>query len=256
MNLLKVRYEAHLFFTAMAFLTRIPSPLLLPYEPAHMSACARYFPLIGVLVATASFSIFSMLALALPELLALLLSMVLTVWLTGAFHEDGFADSCDGFGGGWDRNQVMLIMKDSRLGTYGVTGLVSVLVIKFYSLSLLMSDLWLALLIGHSFSRLLAISYLYDLDYVQDSDQSKVKPMATQLSLQSLAFALLSCLPLLFFLSLTTVLLIALILCSFRWLFARYLKRRLGGYTGDCLGMAQQFAELLVYLCLIVMAGS
>lgn len=256
MNFFSVRYEAHLFFTAMAFLTRIPSPLLLPYEPTQLSACSRYFPLVGMLVATACFGIFSILALALPELLALLLSVVLGVWLTGAFHEDGFADSCDGFGGGWDHNQVITIMKDSRLGTYGVTGLVSVLAIKYYSLSLLMNDLWLALLIGHSYSRLLAISYLYDLDYVQDADQSKVKPMATQLSLKSLAFALLSSLPLLLFLSFKAVLLIILVLWVFRLLFGRYLKRRLGGYTGDCLGMAQQFAELLIYLCLIAVAGS
>ena len=251
MTLFQGRYEAHLLFTAMAFLTRIPSPQLLPYQPEHLSACARYFPLVGMLVATVCFGIFAVLALALPELLALLLSVVLTIGLTGAFHEDGFADSCDGFGGGWDRHQVLTIMKDSRLGTYGVTGLVSVLAIKFYSLSYLVSHLWLALVIGHSVSRLLVISYLYDLDYVQDIDQSKSKPMATQLSAKSLAFALLSCLPLLFFITLKTLLVIVSVLLVFRWLFGRYLKRRLGGYTGDCLGMAQQFSELLIYLCLI-----
>mgnify|MGYP000353778503 CR=1 FL=1 len=251
MNFSRSRYEAHLFFTAMAFLTRIPSPLLLPYQPAHMSACARYFPLVGMLVATACFGIFSILAQALPETLALLLSVVLTVWLTGAFHEDGFADSCDGFGGGWDHNQVLNIMKDSRLGTYGVTGLVSILAIKFYGLSLLINNLWLALLVGHSFSRLLAISYLYDLHYVQDIDQSKVKPMATQLPLKALLFAVFSCLPLLFLMPFKTALSIVLVLLVFRFLFGRYLKRRLGGYTGDCLGMAQQFAESLIYLSII-----
>lgn len=250
------RYEAHLFFTALAFLTRIPSPQLLAYESAHMSACSRYFPLVGLLVGGVSAGVFTVLAMILPAIMAVVLSVVLTIWMTGAFHEDGFADCCDGFGGGWERDQILTIMKDSCLGTYGVVGLVSVLAIKVYGLSLLLTEqLWLALLVGHCWSRLVAISYLLDLDYVQDIDKSKVKPMTTKLSLSSLVFAIACSLPLVLLMPIKTVLLIVVVLLVFRWVFARYLKRRLGGYTGDCLGMAQQFSELLIYLCLLVAAN-
>lgn len=250
------RRELQILLTAVAFLTRIPVPQLLPYRDDYLVASARYFPLVGVLVGALAAAVFVLAGLLWPLPVAVLLSMAGSIWLTGAFHEDGFADCCDGFGGGWEKQQVLTIMKDSRLGTYGTVGLLLVLAIKYAALSeLAVESVVVALLLAHGVSRLLAVSYLWDLPYVRDIDQSKAKPLANSMSTRNLALAALSLLPLLlailYWLPASSLLLLVASLLLFRHCFKRYQIRRLGGYTGDCLGMAQQFAELLIYLSLL-----
>lgn len=252
------RHERDLFFTALAFLTRIPIPASTPYSPEHMNASARYLPMVGMIVGGIGALIYFLGAQIWPATIAIALSMAATILLTGAFHEDGFADSCDGFGGGWRREQVLAIMKDSRIGTYAAVGLILILTIKFLSLLTLTqpeplaqpTQIISALIVAHAWSRLLAISYLFDLHYVRDDDSSKVKPMATQLSRNDLLIAALSMAPLLLLIAPKQVASIVIVLLLWRWLFAKYMQRRIGGYTGDCLGCAQQVAELLVYLIL------
>ncbi len=246
------RHERNVFLTALAFLTRIPIPASTPYSPAHMHASARYFPLVGMIVGAIG-TIAYLLALQIwPASIAIVLSMLATILLTGSFHEDGFADSCDAFGGGWRREQILSIMKDSRIGTYAAVGLIALLATKFLALLAITSSAKIiaALIIGHSWSRLLAISYLYDHDYVRDEDSSKIKPMATQLSRNNLLIAALSATPLVLLVPLAKILPIAVVLLLWRWWFGRYIRRRIGGYTGDCLGCAQQVAEVLMYLVL------
>src|SRR5690554_3714540 len=119
-----MRRQVELFFTALGFFTRIPVPAGIPWSPERLNHAARYFPLVGVVVGgvgAASFVAFNWL---LPVSLAVILSMAVTIRLTGAFHEDGWADACDGLGGGWDKLQVLAIMKDSRNGSYATVGLV------------------------------------------------------------------------------------------------------------------------------------
>ncbi|HEY3699090.1 MAG TPA: adenosylcobinamide-GDP ribazoletransferase [Spongiibacteraceae bacterium] len=252
------RRERDLLLIALAFLTRIPIPATTPHTPANLNAAARYFPLIGALVGTCATLTYLIAIQIWPTGIAVALSMTATVLLTGAFHEDGFADSCDGFGGGWRREQVLAIMKDSRIGSYAAIGLVLLLALKFLSLFTLAQALVpasprivIALIFGHACSRLLAISYLYNFVYVRDDDSSKVKPLATQINRNDLLLAGLSIAPLLLFLSPLQSTLIIAALLLWRWGFGRYMQRRIGGYTGDCLGAAQQIAEVLIYLALV-----
>lgn len=236
---------------ALGFLTRIPIPRSIEHNAANLNAAARYFPVVGLLVGGGGALVYTLAAQAWPHAIALLLSMIATILLTGAFHEDGFADSCDGFGGGWNRTQVLAIMKDSRIGTYGATGLVAILALKFAALyALEPASIVPALLIGHAWSRLLATSYLFDFDYAREDD-SKVKPLATQLTPRGLGIALLSVAGLIFLVSATQAIWIVGVLMAWRWAFGAYFRRRLGGYTGDCLGMAQQVAEVSIYLVLV-----
>ena len=101
---------------------------------AQLDRASRYFPLVGVIVGAIGAGVTEAAALVLPVSLAILLGMVATVLATGAFHEDGLADTCDGMGGGWDTLQVLSIMKDSRIGSYGAVGVVLVLLFKFTAL--------------------------------------------------------------------------------------------------------------------------
>lgn len=246
------RHERDLLLTALAFLTRIPIPANVPYSPAHMNASARYFPLVGMIVGSIGALAYFLAVQIWTTPLAIALSMAATMLLTGALHEDGFADSCDGFGGGRRREQVLAIMKDSRVGTYGAIGLILLLTIKFLSLLTLAqpAQIICALIVAHAWSRLFAISYLFDLHYVRDDDSSKVKPIATQLSRNDFLIAGLSVTPLWLLIGLRPTAVIVVVLLLARWLFAKYLQRRIGGYTGDCLGCAQQIAEVLIYLVL------
>lgn len=241
--------QLRLFFTALMFLTRVPIPGWVGHDPAWLNACTRYFPLVGLLVGILIAGAYTLLQLVWPAPLALLLALVFGVLLTGAFHEDGFADFCDGFGGGWEREQVLRIMKDSRLGTYGTIGLLLLMAVKFTALMALGGAAIIALIVAHSWSRLVAVSVMRGLIYVRD-DHGKSKPLATELSARDLGVMLVYTSPLALLLGWHSLAVIVALLLL-RWVFMRYLQRRIGGYTGDCLGALQQLAEVSVYLILL-----
>ena len=249
------RRERDLFLTAVMFLTRIPVPRSLPFTADLLNGAARYFPLVGLLVGAVGAAVYSAAVYLWSPALAVLLSMAVTILLTGAFHEDGLADTCDGMGAGRDRERMLAIMKDSRVGTYGLVGLGLVLGSKFLALESLDSAGLVipALLVGHMWSRLVAVSYLLDLPYLREDGKSK--PLASQMSRGSHRFALLCAAPLLLILTPWQSGCVLLALLFFRYWYAYFLKRRLGGYTGDTLGAAQQFSEVLIYLVLAAITG-
>ena len=115
-----LRREWQIFLLALGFLSRIPVPQDPDFSPEKLDGTARYFPLVGLLIGgVTAIALLVFFALFNNPLLAVLLSMAVGLLLTGAFHEDGLADSADGFGGGWRRDDVLRIMKDSRIGSYG-----------------------------------------------------------------------------------------------------------------------------------------
>jgi adenosylcobinamide-GDP ribazoletransferase len=183
---------------------------------------------------------------------AVLLSMAATVYATGAFHEDGLADAVDGLGGGWDKARILAIMKDSRVGSFGVVALWVGLTGKFALLAALDAALvpW-ALLAGHALSRFCSTVLLATLDYVREDLLAKAKPLATRFSPPAFAvaaaFAAAGMWPLPPDKALAGCLLAAL--ATF-WLAGKF-RRWLGGYTGDCLGAVQQVTEIAFYLGLL-----
>lgn len=244
--------ESHLFFNAWVNFTRLPCPAWVVHSSENLQASIRYLPLIGIIIGTAGASVYILSEKFFPQSLAILVSMLTTVWLTGAFHEDGFADVCDGFGGGWDKTHILSIMKDSGLGTYGVLGLIFLLTAKFLVLSNLPTAIPVAIIAGHSLSRLMAISLIYTHDYVQSDDMSKVKELTKKMSNKELFFsAAIGLAPLLlmgFFLGSVNFIFIPLIFVILsRHIMANYFLKRIGGYTGDCLGAVQQLTEIIFY---------
>ncbi len=245
----KIQREWQVFLLAVGFLTRIPIPADPDFSDEKLNGASSYFPLVGLLVAAVAALVFiAALAIFNNPLIAVLFSMVASILLTGAFHEDGFADSCDGFGGGWRAEDVLRIMKDSRIGTYGTVALVLVLGLKAAALSAMPSTgvVVSALLFAHVLSRWLATSYLLDLHYVRG--EGKSKPLATTMPLSHWLWSGLPVLVVLIVIDLPALLPLCLVLLVFRFVFAAYLRRRIGGYTGDALGAAQQVAEIIIYL--------
>jgi adenosylcobinamide-GDP ribazoletransferase len=243
------------------FYTRLPVPAGQEHSDLILNRSRKYFPLIGIIVGLISASAYCLASLVLPVSISVLLSMVCGIMATGAFHEDGFADSCDGFGGGWTKEQVLTIMKDSRLGTYGCTGLISILSIKFAALLSLAEHGLVVFLIAcvasHSLSRGYSSSVIELFDYVQDIDLSKVKPITDRsLGVTDLAVSLVTSLIVVMLLLVLNPIagLLSIILAGFiSYCFAQYSKKRIGGYTGDVLGAIQQLGEVTIYLCLVAM---
>ena len=185
----------------------------------------------------------------LPLELAVLLSMVATLLLTGAFHEDGLSDAVDGLGGGWEKEQVLTIMTDSRVGSYGAIAIVLALLIKFQALSHLSAAMIpLALVAGHALSRFCATLVIATQSYVKP--EGKAKPLATQITPgELLVAAVFGLLPLVL---LDIRLLSALVPVTLVWFwFSAKIRSRIGGYTGDCLGAMQQLTEVAFYLGLL-----
>ena len=252
-----IRRELGYFLGAVGFFTRLPVPGWVGHSAAALSQCARYFPAVGLLVGGIGALVYWLALHLWPQPVAVLLSMAATLYATGAFHEDGLSDTADGLGGGWDKARILAIMKDSRVGSYGVVALVLALLGKFALLSGIDAALVpAALLAGHAVSRFGATLIMATLDYARDEESSKSRPATHRPSLASLllaaGFALLPLLLLPLAKALAGIVLAAL---AATWLAAKF-QRWLGGYTGDCLGAVQQVTEILFYLGLMANLGA
>ncbi|NWN91947.1 adenosylcobinamide-GDP ribazoletransferase [Marinobacter adhaerens] len=247
-----VSREWQAFWLAVGFLTRIPMLAQIDYSQKLMNQCSLYFPVVGLLLGVLYAALFALLGLAWNPLVCVLLVLCFHLFITGAFHEDGLADSVDALGGGYTVEKRLAIMKDSRIGTYGTVALVLALGLK---VALLMDakNIGLALLIAPAVSRLTPLLLMAYMPYVTDPDTSKSKPVAEAFSrhrllvsvlftaLVSLAFSL--WVPGLWLAALTATIAVAL-------LWGGYLQRQLGGYTGDALGASVVFSELVFLMML------
>lgn len=243
--------QLRLVLTAIQYFTRLPVPRWTGYSTRQLNDAARYFPLVGILVGLITGGMYLLAISVFPQPLAVLLSMVVGVLLTGGFHEDGLADTCDGMGGGWDKPQVLAIMKDSRIGSYGVLGLVLALALKFAALVAVPATQFLPLAVAaHAFSRFMTVSVMATQRYVRDDDSARAKPVAQGISSAGLACAAFFALVPLAWLG-SAGLAGATGALALRLAAAQYFYRRIGGYTGDCLGAVQQITEIGFYLALL-----
>ncbi len=254
-----IKYQWQLFSLAVMFFSRLPVSNNIPYSALRMNQANRYFSMVGLLIGGILALVFYVIQPIFPLEVAIILLMISSVLITGAFHEDGLADMADGMGGGYTVENRLLIMKDSRIGTYGSVSLLLALLLKFYLLLILAQhgQLIFSLIFAYGLSRALAASLIFNTQYVSDSEDSKSKPLAAQQSLTELLLNIVvAVLPCLFikeiFPELFNILLLTFVsLFIFRFCFRRWLIARIGGFTGDCLGAAQQISELIIYLVFV-----
>ena len=269
------------YLLAVQFFTRIPVTGKLAewvgFSPDMLRASAAHFPGVGVVIGGAAAAVFALGVLLLPDtiftpLVAAAFSTVATVWLTGGFHEDGLADVADGLGGSDDRDRALEIMKDSRVGAFGAMALVLALLCKVALLALLGSVeviadteqalavgvryVCAALWLGHVVSRGLPLVVIRWLPHVGDTATSKSKPLADQISTGGLVIAFIWCFIAIAVASIVLDAINLVVGCSFSVLamlgLLRFFRRRLQGFTGDCLGTTQQVCEIAFYLGLAV----
>jgi adenosylcobinamide-GDP ribazoletransferase len=255
-RILLLKQEFQYLLAALQFFTRIPLPLAVAHDRNTLTRALKYFPLIGWLVGAACGLAYYLAADTWPASVAVVLSILVGAWLTGGLHEDGLADSCDGFGGGWDKAQVLAIMKDPRIGNFGALGLILALLLKTVLLIELAAEsddlVLIALLLAHSASRLLVLPLPWLLDYARTSADSKARAMVGgQFSGGMLAYSSLFVLLPLLYLDVPPLWYAFASAGGVALLMGLYFRRRLGGYSGDCLGATQQVTELVVYLSLL-----
>lgn len=246
-----LREQLRAFFTAQMFLTRIPCPAWVGYEPELLARSTAYFPVVGVMVGLAGAAVYRAASLGWTAWVAAALATAATAWVTGAFHEDALADVCDGFGGGYDPARILAIMKDSRVGAYGALGLGLALLVKVGTLASLDPALaGRALVAGHVLGRWSSIPLIRRYDYVRDAD-ARSRPFAASVTPGRLAggtvAAAVAVAAALWgrWAMVATTLLVAVVVTGVA---GRYFHRRIGGITGDCLGAANQLVELATYL--------
>ncbi|HEY0512889.1 MAG TPA: adenosylcobinamide-GDP ribazoletransferase [Thermoanaerobaculia bacterium] len=245
--------QARLFFTAVMFMTRLPVPRWVGFQPEWLPRSTVYFPWVGVVVGLIAAGVYGLAAMAWPQPLPAVLALAAGVCVTGAFHEDGLADTFDGIGGGTDRERVLAIMADSRIGSYGMVALVLVIACKLAALSVLSTTTdWAvprALVAAHVLARWSSLPLLWHYPYVRRTGGTG-KPFAAGVDRFRLAVG--------------TAAALAIAAAALGWravpavaaaglatmLAGRDFRRRLGGITGDCLGAANQLVELAVYLVL------
>jgi adenosylcobinamide-GDP ribazoletransferase len=250
------------FVAALTFLTRIPVAGVVAHDANDLPAASVYFPVVGLIVGTVGAVVVATAAALWPPTLAIILSVAVTVWITGAFHEDALADSFDGFGGGWDKAQVLTIMKDSRVGSYALVGVLLVIATKIAALRAIFDgvstggaiEVGRALVAGHVLGRWSSVILIATHEYVRpaapNERPSAGKPFVGAVTTPRLIAA-------------TTIALLVVAMALGRsafavigiaagvmWIAGRYFQRRIGGITGDALGAANQFVELAVYLTL------
>ena len=246
--------------SAIMFYTRLPMPEGMPHSDEILNRSRTWFPLVGLIVGGIAAWIFAAAQLLWPSSVAFALSMAATVLVTGAFHEDGFADTCDGLGGGWTVEQKLTIMKDSRLGTYGAVGLAFMLGLKFVALAAL-TDLRVGsvaalMVMTHAVSRQFASTVIETADYVADIDVSKVRPIANRrlsASRQLVAWLIAGTGAVPVALLAPRALIAIVVGAIVSWLFRGFCVRSIGGYTGDTLGATQQLSELTMLLAAVAL---
>ncbi|MDY7579553.1 adenosylcobinamide-GDP ribazoletransferase [Herbaspirillum sp. RTI4] len=252
-----VMYQLRLFFTALQFFTRLPVPRWVGFDPAWRSPSLAYFPIVGILVGGLTALAYALLLHIWPPVVAVLLASALGIVLTGALHEDGWADVCDGLGGSVSRERALDIMRDSRLGTYGVLGLLLLLALKCVTLmSLPLPQAVVGLFVAHPLSRLASMMLTARLPYARTEGKAhgmvqKMPPAAWMVAIVG------GVLPLLLAgvgggLSWPRIALMCIAVAGVTLWLMRLFRRRLGGYTGDCLGAVQQLTEVACYLCLLL----
>jgi adenosylcobinamide-GDP ribazoletransferase len=234
---------------AMRFLTRIPLPDT-AYDPSALARSVIFFPLVGLLVGGLAALVARVLMghLAQPVVaLVVVLSMVL---LTGGLHEDGLADAADGFGGGWTRERILLIMRDSRIGSYGALALIFSVGMRVFLLGTMAPGRVAgALLAAGVLSRWTALPLSAWLSPARAAGDGQGVQLAGKTSWMTVVAG-----------SVVAFGIVALVLrerswlpivsvVTIAWVTGAFYRTKIGGMTGDCFGATSQLAEVAMYVC-------
>ena len=242
-------------WASFIFFTRLPFWRLHEPPQACYKTVVEHWPLVGWLTGGVMAAILYFGSMVMPYLVTVIVAVVVRMLVTGALHEDGLADFLDGFGGGGrDRQRILDIMKDSRIGTYGVLGLVCyelLLGATLFSLTPEMAAF--TILAADPFSKMVTSQLVMMLPYARKEEDAKSKTVYRKMEWKAgVSLAIQGLLPMTGFLFLTRLpwSMIIFLPCLVMYFLYLLIRQRLQGYTGDCCGAVCLLVELTV--CLVV----
>ncbi len=236
------------FLVAIQFLTRLPVPRV-RFDPDSLSRAAKFFPVVGLAIGLGASVLQRIAAPHLSHPLVALFVLTFLILITSGLHEDGLADTADGFGGGWNREQVLTILRDSRIGSFEALALILSVLARFLLLSSLPVNRFTAFIVSaHVLCRWTTLPLSYFLAPARESDGQGAR-IAQKISPAALLIGTLLSFAIVFYFMRTEFwipVLVAFVITAFSGL---YYSRRIGGITGDCFGATNQFTEIAVYFC-------
>ena len=253
-----IHAETAPFLLALQFLTRLRLPVEVAFTPDAQAASPRWYAGVGMVVGLIMGLVYWSAAAIYPPVVAVLAAMAGQLLVTGGLHEDGFADACDGLGGVRPRDRVLEIMRDSRIGTYGVLGLGLMLAGRVATLSAMpLHAVPFVMIAAHAASRASMLWVMASSSYVRDKGAATgvAERLDQRAVVTCFATAGLALLPLVFVLPAMAVMLALAGLAAGHYAMRRRFEDRLGGYTGDCLGAVQQCSEIGFYLGVLAWLG-
>ncbi|MBV8513836.1 MAG: adenosylcobinamide-GDP ribazoletransferase [Acidobacteria bacterium] len=249
-----MRNPFRLFFSAVQFLTRLPVPVG-EFRADDLPRSLALFPLVGLLLAAGGLLVRFLLAPHLGNGIVVLAILLYLVLLTGGLHEDGLADAADGFGGGWNKEQMLAIMRDSRIGSYGAVAIVFSLLGRFVLLTELPATKFVAYFATSLvLSRWAPLPLSFFLSPAR-ADSGQGSRVAGKVSWPSLLFGTFLAFGIAALFLHTAALWVGLTAAVIALVTGLYYHQRLGGVTGDCLGATVQLTEIGVYLAGLVVRG-
>ena len=248
-NVLK---ELHL---ALVFMTRLPLPPLSDLPEGGLARSMRLFPLVGLVVGGLSAAAYALIHLALPSSLAALAALAAGLWVTGCLHEDGLADVADGFGGGRDKERKLEIMRDSRIGSYGVVAVAMSLLIRAAALASFPGS-WsacAALVAAHALSRAVIPGLMQWLEPARADGLGQGAGQPSSSDALCAGLLAMGCAVLL--LPLATAVAAGLAATVGAAVIGHLAKKHIGGHTGDVLGGCEQAAEVCALLAILAVGS-
>jgi adenosylcobinamide-GDP ribazoletransferase len=233
---------------AFQFLTRLPISRV-PYQPDSLSRSAKFLPVVGLAIGLGASALQHVLIPHLSRALVALLVLIFLVLITGGLHEDALADTADAFGGGWNRAQILTILRDSRIGSFGALALVLSVLARFLLLTALPVNRFMAFAAtAHVLCRWTALPLGYFLPSAREGDGQGAR-LAQKISPTSFLVGTLLSFTIVFYLMRRESWIPVLVALVITTLSGGYYFRRIGGVTGDCFGATNQLTEIAVYFC-------
>ena len=277
-NTMSVQTEIRCFMSILLFVTTFTCPPdWAKIHPGFLMKGMCYFPVVGAIVGYVVALVFDMGAVVweLPVVVAAAFSTTISFQITGCLHEDGLADTADGLGGGWTRPQILRIMSDSRLGTFGSAALVMYIFTKLELLAALDKSSWKsydfnacgngeeefcgshgagpALVVAHALARLTAPYLIWRCPYIEE-DGPKSNFYSFMIRAKFLSSGLRLLFSLLFCYGISAIfygpylsfsLVVVVFICA--EVSGSYARKKLGGVMGDYLGATICITELMIY---------
>lgn len=237
----------------LMFFTRLPFWRIKQVDTEHFKHVVPLWPLAGWLTGGIMVGVLWLTSQVMPLSMAWILAIVSRLLVTGCLHEDGLADFCDGMGGGVTRERILLIMKDSHIGTYGVIGLIIYFLLLTQLSALPLSLLCAIVFTGDVWCKFVSSHIINILPYARKEEEAKNKTIYQRMTaIEAFIGALLGTIPAVIFLPKTfwsALLAPVVVFILLMWL----MKRRIQGYTGDCCGALFLISELSYLLtCLAI----